>query len=320
MRCACIDIGANTTRLLVAEPAGGGGLREVAARRAFSHLGAGRAGRTAAEPEREALTAILGLVVAQQADEARALGAAHLRVVATAALRDAPDREAVLAALRDAAPGAAVDVLTTEEEARLAFLGATALLRDPPPGVLGVIDVGGGSTELAVGERGRPPAWSISLPLGSATLTDAHLRGDPPGEEELAAARETIAAAMARAGVVTSAGVVGRGVAPFPRPVAAAYAVGGSASSVRRLAGPALGAGALAAALVALTAGPAAQVAARHALHPRRVALLPAGILLLEAASEVLGAAPRSCRGGLREGVVLTELARVGGLGHGQGT
>jgi exopolyphosphatase/guanosine-5'-triphosphate,3'-diphosphate pyrophosphatase len=155
--------------------------------------------------------------------------------------------------------------------------------------MLGVIDVGGGSTELAVGERGRPPAWSVSLPLGSATLSHGHLRGDPPGEEELGAARAAIAAVLARAGLP-----------PFPPPVAAAYAVGGSASSVRRLAGPALGVGALAAALAALTAGPAAQVAARHALHPRRVALLPAGILLLEAASEVLGAAPRSCRGGLR--------------------
>lgn len=284
-------------------------------RRAFTRLGAGRA---AAEPVGEARAELLGRAVAHQARESRALGVAHLRVVATAALRYAPDGDAVLAALRAAAPGAAVDMLAPEEEARLAFLGATALLRDPPGGVLGVIDVGGGSTELGVGERGRPPAWSVSLPLGSATLTDGHLPGDPPSQEELGAARASIAAALARAGLAASPGVVGHATAPFPPPVAA-YAVGGSASSVRRLAGPALGAGALAAALAVLTAGPAAKVAARHALDHRRVALMPAGILLLEAASGVLGAAPRSCRGGLREGVVLTELTRMGQWGHGQG-
>lgn len=315
-------MGANTTRLLVAEPArGDGGLHEVAARRVFTRMGAGRA---ATEPVGGARTALLSEVVAEQAREAAALGAAYLRVVVTASLREAPDRWKVLDALRGAAPGADVDVLDPAEEAALAFLGATSLLSDPPAGALGVIDVGGGSTELIVGERGRAPAWSLSLPVGSATLTDAHLQGDPPGEGELAAAREAIADALERAGLGADApprsARAGGGPAPQRPRAVAAYAVGGSASSLRRIAGADLDSTALCGALATLTAGPAAQVARRHGLHAQRARLLPAGILLLQAASRVLGAPPRSCRGGLREGIVLAWLARMGQWGHGQGT
>lgn len=303
-------MGANTTRLLVAEAAlRDGGLREVAARRAFTRLGAGRA---ASDPVGAARTALLGEVVAGQAREAAGLGAARLRVVATASLRQAPDRAAVLAALRAAAPAAEVDVLAPHEEAALAFLGATALLADPPVGALGVIDVGGGSTELVVGRRGRPPAWSVSLPVGSATLTDAHLHGDPPPRSELAAAREAIADALARSGLASASpsGHLCTSGPVAPRPVAA-YAIGGSASSLRRLAGAELHEAALSAALATLTAAPAAQIARRHGLHVQRTRLLPAGVLLLQAAAKALGTAPRSCRGGLREGVILAELARV---------
>src|SRR5688500_139492 len=88
VRCACIDIGSNTTRLLVAEPDGAGGLREVRARRTFTRLGAQRAASGALDPERIAETAA---EVARQVLEARMAGAQAVHVVATAAIRGAPN-------------------------------------------------------------------------------------------------------------------------------------------------------------------------------------------------------------------------------------
>src|SRR3954470_15480267 len=122
-RCAVIDIGSNTTRLLGAEadPRRPGGLVEVAAHRAFVRLTA--AERRTGIPEAKAQA--IAEAVAEQALTARANDIAALRVVATAALRDAPGRDDLLARL-SAAAGVPVEVLSGEEEARLAFAGATA--------------------------------------------------------------------------------------------------------------------------------------------------------------------------------------------------
>src|SRR4051812_6187218 len=190
--CACVDIGSNTTRLLVAEP-GPGGLREVLAQRAFTRLGKGCGpdGTIAAEKLPQ-----LGEVVAAQVAAARELGAERLRGVATAAIRRAPNRDDLIAALRDRG-GVGVEVLTAEEEARLAFAGATALLNPPPAGSVGVVDVGGGSSELAVGTVADGVRWVVSLPVGSGVLADAHLHSDPPTGEELEALRTAAADAFA---------------------------------------------------------------------------------------------------------------------------
>ncbi|MCW3021650.1 MAG: hypothetical protein JWR30_972, partial [Conexibacter sp.] len=182
MRCACIDIGSNTTRLLVAEPdpSRPGVLVEVAAHRAFVRLTAAER-RNGLPPDK---VQAIAEAVAEQALVARASGIDGLRVVATAALRAAPGRDALLAHL-SAAAGVDVEVLTGEDEARLAFAGATAPLAGTAQTVV-VADVGGGSTELAAGTPGEPPVWWASLPIGSGALADAYLRGDPPGAEELA--------------------------------------------------------------------------------------------------------------------------------------
>src|SRR4051794_28450508 len=152
--CACVDIGSNTTRLLVAE-AGPEGLREVLAQRCFTRLGrgAGADGAIAAEKLPE-----VGEVVAAQVRAAREVGAERLRVVATAAIRRAPNRDALCEVVRRLS-GVHVEVLSAEEEARLAFAGATALLDPVPAGTVGVVDVGGGSSELAVGTVGDGVGW-----------------------------------------------------------------------------------------------------------------------------------------------------------------
>jgi exopolyphosphatase/guanosine-5'-triphosphate,3'-diphosphate pyrophosphatase len=292
VRAACIDIGSNTTRLLVAEldPARPGGLVEVAAHRAFVRLTADE--RRAGVPAGKARA--IAEVVAEQARTARAHDAGALRVVATAALRDAPGRDALLARLEQVA-GVEIEVLSGEEEARLAFAGATASLGADAGTVL-VADVGGGSTELAAGTPGERPEWWASVPIGSGALADAHLHGDPPAPDQLASARAEARAAIAAAGC--------------PR-ADVAWAVGGSATSLRRLCGAQPTAATLDAVLARVTAGPALDAALDLDLHVERVRLLPAALVVL---AEVLRAASCTLRvggGGLREGVVLDLLARV---------
>jgi exopolyphosphatase/guanosine-5'-triphosphate,3'-diphosphate pyrophosphatase len=292
-RAACIDIGSNTTRLLVAEPdpTRPGGLVEVVAHRAFVRLTA--AERRSGIPDAKARA--IAEAVAEQALTARANDIAALRVVATAALRDAPGRDQLIARLSEAA-GVPVEVLSGEEEARLAFAGATASLARDGVGTVVVADVGGGSTELAHGAPGRGPTWWASLPIGSGALAEAHLDADPPAPEAVAAARAEAAAAVAAAGCP---------------PADVAWAVGGSATSLRRLCGEMLTAAALDLALARVTAGPAAQVALDLDLHVERVRLLPAGLVLLAAVATAAQCPLHVGCGGLREGVVLDLLGEV---------
>jgi exopolyphosphatase/guanosine-5'-triphosphate,3'-diphosphate pyrophosphatase len=291
VRCACIDVGSNTTRLLVAMD-DGPRLHEVFAERAFTRLGAGCGHDGEIAPEKVAEVAS---VVARQVRIAREHGAASLRVVATAAVRQAANGPALAEAIK-AACGVTLEVLGGEDEARLAFAGAVGMLSEPPPGLLGVVDVGGGSTELVIGTAAGGVSWSVSLPVGSSVVTESDLPTDPPSPRELARLRRKLA------GVFDGVEV--------PRP-AMAYAVGGSATSLQRLVGSlTLEREALARGLQALVTRPAAEIALRLGLHPERARLLPAGILLLDAASRALQAPLQLAGGGLREGVVLEQLAR----------
>lgn len=294
MRCACIDIGSNTTRLLVADVVVGGAatpvpvLAPVVERRTFTQLGrACRAGEALPATMRETLA----VVVAAQAQEARTLGTEALRVVATAALRRSKDGLTTCHALA-AAAGAPVELLSEQDEARLAFAGATCGLADAPGGSTAVVDVGGGSAQIVIGTCKAGPAWSVSLPLGSGDLTAAHVRGDPPATEELAQLRVVVAEVLATVA---------------PPPVTRALAVGGSATSLRRLAGPTLDPAALDRVLAPLAAAPSAQLAEQLRIAPERARLLPAGIVVLTAIAQELGPL-EVARGGLREGI-LHELA-----------
>jgi exopolyphosphatase/guanosine-5'-triphosphate,3'-diphosphate pyrophosphatase len=283
--CGCIDIGTNTTRVLVAE-ASDGLLTEVLQQKAFTRLGRGlRAGGTipAAKIEETAR------VVAEQRALAERLGAHHVRTVATAVIRKAANKAEFCRAIRERG-GVEVCVLDGAEEARLAFLGATRTLGQPLPGRVGVVDVGGGSTEIAVGTFDGGVEWSASFEFGSGFLADAYLRSDPPAAAELEAVR------------AHAAGVL-EGVRPPP--VATAVAVGGSAASLRRLVGAVLEPETLQRALRVLSDAPAEDVARRFGLEAERVKLLPAGILALDAAAQALGQPLLIGRGGLREGVLL---------------
>ena len=293
MLCACVDIGSNTTRLLVAEVEGGR-VTEVLQRRAFTRIGKGL------EPGGEIAAAKVdevALVVAEQAALAAGTGAPPLRVVATAAIRDAANRDAFCVAVARVA-GVEVEVLSPDAEARLAFLGATRTLGKPLAGVVAVVDVGGGSSEIAVGTLAGGVRWSASFRIGSGVLADAHLRSDPPSAAELQAISRHAE------GVLEGLDVPVCGCA---------VAVGGSAASLRSLVGAVLEPGTLERAIGVLSSGSCTEVAGRYGLDPERVRLLPAGILILAAASRCLGQPLEIGRGGLREGVCLELAAAAGG-------
>jgi exopolyphosphatase / guanosine-5'-triphosphate,3'-diphosphate pyrophosphatase len=287
MRCACIDIGSNTTRLLVADVVRGQ-LAAVVQQRSFTRIG------RAIAVDGVIPAALIGDivdVVAKQREVAAVAGAGHLRVVATAAIRRAENRDELIAALRERA-GVEVTIVPGDHEARLAFEGATRTLESPPEGTIAVVDVGGMSTEIAVGTMAGGVTWARSYAIGSSALA-AGCHEDPPSPTDMAAMR-----AAARAAFIAHA-------VPSAEH---AIAVGGSAASLPTLVGPVLDLAALTRALGVLTSAPAEEIARLHNLAPERTQLLPAGILVLGAAAERLGKPLRIARGGLREGVIL-ELA-----------
>jgi exopolyphosphatase/guanosine-5'-triphosphate,3'-diphosphate pyrophosphatase len=288
MLCACIDIGSNTTRLLEAEPADGR-LRELLRQRAFTRIGKGLKAndRISAKKIDEVAD-----VVATQIRVARELGAETIRAVATAAIRDAANQDELLDAISKTA-GVEVDVLTDEEEARLAFVGATSALDHPPDGDIAVIDVGGASSEIAVGTIADGVRASTSFRIGSGFLADSYLRSDPPSVEELGRVRSHISGTF-------------EGFA-LPTPELA-VAVGGSSTSLRRLVGGVLDHETLERGLRILASEPIDDVARRFELEVERVRLLPAGMLVLEEISDRLGRQLQIGRGGLREGVILSML------------
>jgi exopolyphosphatase / guanosine-5'-triphosphate,3'-diphosphate pyrophosphatase len=282
MVCACVDIGTNTTRVLVAEVQDGR-LIEVLQERAFTRIGL--------RPEiPTAKIAEVSRVVAEQVAQARDCGALHVRVVGTAAIRAALNRDEFLAGM-----SVDVDILDGAEEARLAFLGATRTLGADLHGNVGVVDVGGGSTEVAVGTVVGGVTWSSSFLVGSGVLGDHYLRSDPPSLPELRAARDHAMDVLA--------------TRAFPG-VDCAVAVGGSAASLRRVVGEALDPAALKRALSLLCGGPAVAVARTFALDAERVRLLPAGILILDACAQRMRQPLQIGRGGLREGILL-DMART---------
>jgi exopolyphosphatase/guanosine-5'-triphosphate,3'-diphosphate pyrophosphatase len=291
VRAACIDIGSNTTRVLVADRVDGG-LREVYQERAFTRIGKGLAasGAIGADKIEEVVA-----VVSDQLAVARAHGATEIRGVATAAIRTASNGVALVEAIA-AGTGLVVEIVSGEDEARLAFRGAAAML-EPETAArcrqLGVIDVGGGSSEVVVGSAPDRVGWWASVAIGSGALTDHCLHTDPPTTGELEAARHEVAAALA-------------GLAP-PCPEVA-VAVGGSATSLGRVAGAVLDAAGFERALGALSRESASAVGQRFLIDPQRARLLPAGLLILQGASRLLDATVQVGRGGIREGVLLEAL------------
>ncbi len=190
MMLAGIDCGTNSTRLLVADESGrtvGGEpqLRTVERLMRITRLGQGvdASGRLATDAVARTVA-----VLAEYREVMDRHGVEKVRITATSAARDAGNRDDFFAAAT-AAVGVTPELLGGDEEARLSFLGATADL-DPDDGPFLVADIGGGSTEFAVGSR--EPDGVLSTDMGCVRLTEKFLHSDPPAPEELSQALDIV--------------------------------------------------------------------------------------------------------------------------------
>lgn len=185
MRVAAVDIGTNSTRLLVAEGAPDG-LRWLERRVVVTGLGKGvdATGRL----DGEAIGRTVG-VLAAYGTALRNAGAERVLAVATSATRDAANRDEFLDAA-EGVLGVRPEVISGDDEARLSFRGATAGLPGPAPYL--VIDPGGGSTEFVLGESA--PEFVASIDIGSVRITERALPGRPASTADLLAAASSVEA------------------------------------------------------------------------------------------------------------------------------
>jgi exopolyphosphatase/guanosine-5'-triphosphate,3'-diphosphate pyrophosphatase len=227
MTIAAIDLGTNSTRLLVADRRPDGTLDTLDRRNTITRLGQGVGATGRLAPE--AIERNLATLEAYRVEMDR-LGVDTVRVAATSAARDAANRDAFFDAVEKVV-GARPELLSGEEEGRLSFLGATGEL-DPAQGPFLVVDIGGGSTEFIVGTSEVEGVMSIDI--GCVRLTEKYIEHDPPLPEELTACisltdayledviREVPGAAEARtlvglAGTVTTIAAVEMGLATYDR-------------------------------------------------------------------------------------------------------
>ncbi|MDQ3957415.1 MAG: Ppx/GppA family phosphatase [Actinomycetota bacterium] len=187
MRVAAIDVGTNSTRLLVAEeqPAG---FRSLERRMTITRLGQGVESRRVLAPDAVRRTLA---TIADYAASCGEYGVTKLRVTGTSAVRDAHNREEFLEGVRRLT-GTEPEMLSGEAEARATFLGAVSDL--PEGGSVLVVDIGGGSTELIVGVD--EPERLVSLDVGCVRMLEKHLRTDPPTADELDALRADVSEAL----------------------------------------------------------------------------------------------------------------------------
>ena len=182
---AVIDIGTNTTRLLVAEVEDGQ-VVELERRTIITSLGKGvdATGRLADDAMDRVAEAIA--VYREVIDR---LGAEKVVAVATSAMRDSENGPEFHDYLQEKY-GVDARTISGDEEARLTFLGATAGRNDDRETV--VIDIGGGSTEYVVGRAGQDPGFHTSTQMGSVRFTERFLKSDPPAQSELQELAEAV--------------------------------------------------------------------------------------------------------------------------------
>ena len=181
-RVAAIDVGTNSTRLLVAE-SHAEGFRPIDRRMTITRLGQGVDRRRALAPE------ALRRTLATIADYAAACGEYEvqlIRVTGTSAVRDARNRDEFFSGVRRLT-GSDPELLSGEAEARVTFLGATS---DLDTGSILVVDIGGGSTELIYGSA--EPERLVSMDIGCVRLFEKYLASDPPSPGELDALRAEV--------------------------------------------------------------------------------------------------------------------------------
>jgi exopolyphosphatase/guanosine-5'-triphosphate,3'-diphosphate pyrophosphatase len=276
VRVGVVDVGSNSTRLLIADVRDGV-VRERERRSVVTRLGEGvdATGRLGEEPRERVLAVLAGYAARMDAHRCE-----RRTAVLTSAVRDAANGREFADVVRER-HGLGGRTLSGDEEARLTFLGATAARHRDDPVPRAVIDVGGGSTELVIGARGSVE-FHVSMQAGVVRHSERHLASDPPRPEELeslaadvravledavpAGLRERAGAAIATGGTATSCAAIDMGLeAPD------ADLVEGHVVTLERLSGQ----------LSRMACVPLAERRAVQGLHPDRAATIVAGIVIL---------------------------------------
>jgi len=306
-RVAVIDVGTSAIRLEIAEVDPATGYRVLDEEREIVRLGRGlsRKGRLAEEPMESALEAI-----GRMKSIAEGFGVCRIRAVATSAVREAANR---LLFCREAARrhGVKIEVLPGEEEAGAAFASAACHFDLSAPSV--VIDVGGGSLEIAFGSSGIARSL-VSLPLGAVTLTDEHSRSDPLRCEDRKAMEEAIAERLERC----------LPKAPFAPETA--FASGGTVNTLARMAlvdgqagapsvhGHVLSRASIERILERLVAAPLEERRRMPGLNPARADIIVAGALILAGVSRRLSCSEIIVNErGIRGGIITSMIAEIRG-------
>jgi exopolyphosphatase/guanosine-5'-triphosphate,3'-diphosphate pyrophosphatase len=224
-RIAVVDLGTNSTRLLVADVEDGT-VTELERRTAVPRLGEGvdESGRLSEEAVARVHETLAGYREVIDRLEAR-----RVIAVATSAVRDAENGAEFREGLAQRF-GIDARTISGEDEARLTFLGATAGRTDRDAETM-VLDIGGGSTEFVVGRPGSDPRFHVSAALGSVRHTERHLESDPPKPDEVASlsedarriieeevpaeVREGVTAGIAVAGTATSLAAIDLELEPY---------------------------------------------------------------------------------------------------------
>jgi exopolyphosphatase/guanosine-5'-triphosphate,3'-diphosphate pyrophosphatase len=298
VRLASMDVGTNSTRLLIADVSDGRITAQLTREMVITRLGKGVDKTRRFDPLALARTLeVLGDYAARCLEHQ----VEGVRLAATSATRDAANRDELIDGVRELL-GIEPEVLSGPEEAAASFLGATWDLPIPPNGQVAVFDIGGGSTELIAGPAGAPvgevldnPPQAVSVDVGSVRLTERHVTHDPLTEDEVTAVRAdaeaAIAAGVERLGWTPGAGAPGGaqvvGVAGTVTTVTA-LSLGLEAYDPDRVHRSTLTATTIAETAARLCAMTVAEKAALPIMPPGREDVIAAGALVLEAVCRVL--------------------------------
>lgn len=279
-------MGSNTIHLLVGEVEKGG-VMPVTGEKVSARLGAGVEKTGRIQDERlELASEAIGMFARISALN----GAPEPAILATSAVRDAEnglelnEKVAKLTGLN-------MRLISGEEEADLGFRGAISAVGPSWEGPVLVVDLGGGSAQLIVGEPSSGPLMQVSLPLGTNRTTERFVEHDPPKKKELRALDEHVKEMMP-----------GWGLSPRIRIVA----VGGSARAMLRITRDRLTLGRLRELAAEISERPSGELARETGLSPERSRVMPAAVTTLAAVLERFGKDELTvARGGIREGTIL---------------
>jgi exopolyphosphatase/guanosine-5'-triphosphate,3'-diphosphate pyrophosphatase len=312
-RVAVVDLGTNTTRLLVAEVRDGA-VEGLERRTEITRLGEGvdAAGRLA-----DAAKDRVRRVLSEYREVIDRYGAPRTIAIATSAMRDAEDGDEFGRELSDRL-GLDLRTISGREEARLTFLGATASdpdggASDQAPKTL-VLDIGGGSTEFVIGRPRSEPDFDVSTRAGSVRQTERHLTGDPPTEESQralteevraiieaevpAGLRADVGAGIAVAGTATSIAAISQELEPYDPARVHGFTL--ARAETERV-------------LAMLAALPVAERRQVTGLHPDRAPTIVAGAVILVEAMRAFGLdSMRVSEADILHGAALDAAAKTG--------